>query len=267
MANPPRDRLDRTGFVLEVEDRFTGTELNRSLWIPHYLPHWSSPEGSAARYELAGGRLRLEIEADQPPWCPEYDGWLRVSSIQTGVFAGPVGSAVGQHRFADGMAVRSAQPDIALYTPTYGLFEARLRAVDDPVNMVAFWMIGYEDEPAHSGEILVAEIFGRDVGPRSAAIGMGVRAHHDPTLTDAFSQGRVELDVRDFHDYAVAWTPERVAFYVDERLINLVEQSPAYPMQFLLGIYEFAGGPGPASPPERYPKVLEVDWFKGWRRG
>lgn len=258
--------LDRTGYTLEIDEAFTGPDLNRSLWIPYYLPQWSSPEASAARYQVADGRLRLEIGADQPPWCPEYDGWLRVSSLQTGAFSGPVGSAIGQHRFRDGMVVRSAQPPRALYTPTFGLFEARLRALDDPANMVALWMIGSEDEPEHSGEILIAEIFGRDVTPGSAAVGMGIRRHHDPFLTDAFSQERLQIDARAFHDYAAAWAPDHVAFYVDERLVKLVPQSPAYPMQFLLGIYEFADGPEPPSPRARYPKVFEVDWFRGWRR-
>ena len=48
--------------------------------------------------ELSGGCLRLLIEADQPAWCPEFDGRVRVSSLQTGVFAGPLGTMIGQHR-------------------------------------------------------------------------------------------------------------------------------------------------------------------------
>lgn len=38
-----------------------------------------------------------------------------------------------------------AQENVALYTPTYGLFELRPEALDDPTSMVAFWTIGYED--------------------------------------------------------------------------------------------------------------------------
>lgn len=264
---PPSDRLDRTGYALDIEDEFDDPDLDRSLWLPHYLPQWSSRAASAARYCVGDGRLSLRIEADQAPWCREYDGWLRVSSLQTGIFAGPVGSTVGQHRFRDGMVVREAQANTALYTPTYGLFETRLRATDDPANMVALWMIGYEDEPVRSGEILIAEIFGRDVTAGSAAIGMGIRSHHDPTLADAFSRERLDVDVRDFHDYAAEWTGERVSFYVDERLVKVVRQAPDYAMQFMLSLYEFADGPALPSPPDRYPKVFEVDWFRGWRHG
>ena len=262
----PGDRLDRTGYELEVEDTFDGPELDRSLWVPYYLPQWSSRAASAPRYELSGGTLRLRIDHDQAPWCPEYDGWLRVSSLQTGVFAGPVGSGIGQGRFAEGMTVREAQTNVALYTPQYGLFEVRAKALDDPANMVALWTIGYEDEPERSGEILIMEIFGRDVTPGSAAVGMGVRPHHDPALADEFEQVSLAVDVREFHTYSVEWTPDFIAHYVDDRLVKSSRQSMAYPLQFLLGIYEFADGPEPPSPAEAYPKAFVVDWFRGYRR-
>jgi hypothetical protein len=121
--------IDRSRYALEVEDTFESLTLDPGLWIPYYLPHWSSRQASAARYSVGGGSLRLRIDADQPPWAPEWDGYLRVSSLQTGVFAGPVGSGVGQHRFRDGLVVREAQDTAALYTPCYGLFEMRARAL------------------------------------------------------------------------------------------------------------------------------------------
>jgi hypothetical protein len=56
-----------------------------------------------------------------------------------------------------------------------------------------------------------------------------------------------------------------VAFFVDHRLVKLVEQSPAYPMQLMLGIYEFPDQ-GPASQPARpYPKEFVVDHLRGYR--
>jgi hypothetical protein len=266
MPDRPPDRLTRDGYRLEVEDDFSSAGLNTDLWVPYYLPQWSSRVAGAARYALVDGTLQLRIDADQGPWCPEFDGWLRVSSLQTGVFAGPVGSDIGQQRFRDGLVVREAQSSVALYTPQYGLFECRMTALADPANMVALWMIGYEDEPDRSGEILIAEIFGRDVTDGSAGVGMGVRVHHDPTLIDAFSVVQLDIDVRDFHMYATEWTEDYVALYVDERLVKVVLQSPAYPMQFMLGIYEFADGPEPPSPLAAYPKTFAVDWFRGYRR-
>ena len=261
----PGAALDRAGYELEVEDRFDRPFLDERVWIPYYLPHWSSRRASAARYALSDGTLRLLIERDQPPWSPEFCGQLRVSSLQTGLFAGPVGGTIGQHHFRDGLVVRETQQNVALYTPQYGLFELRARALEDPANMVALWMIGYEDEPARSAEICICEIFGRDVGPLQSRIGMGVHPFGDPTITDEFGAETVNIDARESHTYAAQWTPEYVAFYVDERLVKTVRQSPAYPMQFMLNIYEFADGPRLPSDPDSYPKVFVVESFRGYR--
>ncbi len=234
------------------------------MWFPHHLAGWSSRAASAARYEVGGG-LRLRIDADQPPWSPEFDGGIRASSLQTGVFSGPLGSTLGQVHFREGLVVREEQGSVALYTPQYGLFEVRYRAIDDPANMVALWMIGFGDIPTRSAEICVAEIFGRDVGAETARIGMGVHPFGDPAIRDEFAAEPVAIDARGSHTYSVRWTGRDVAFYVDDRLVKVVHQSPAYPMQFMLDIYEFADGPEPPSPPDRYPKIFAVEWFRGYR--
>ena len=246
-----------TEYEPEFDDHFDGPLLD-PRWLPHYLPQWSSRERSAARYELVdGGGLRLLIEKDQPPWCPELDGDVRVSSLQTGVFAGPLGSDVGQHRFHPRAVVTEAQPEARLYTPQYGRIEVGMRALDDPRCMCALWMIGYEGEPERSAEICVSEIFGRDVGPAGAKVGMGVHPFGDPRIADEFAAEPLAIDVREPHVYAADWTPEHVAFSIDGEHVKTVGQSPAYPMQLMLGIYEF--------PDERggdrgtYPKVFHVD--------
>ncbi len=246
------------GYELEVEDRFEATELNTDLWLPHHLPHWSSWAASAARYRVGGGRLELLVEEDQPPWCPEFDGQVRVSSLQTAVVP-------GQHRFSPHAVVRESVADTRLYTPQYGLFEVRMRVSDDPSAMAALWMIGLEDRPERSAEICPAEIFGRDVAADRSAVGMGVHPFGDPAITDEFSAVPLPIDARDFHDYSVEWTPERVRFRVDGEEVRVVEQSPSYPMQLMLGLYAFPaedGGP----PPGPWPKRATVEWFRGWRR-
>jgi Glycosyl hydrolases family 16 len=258
------DPVSKTGYELAFEDAFDGDALDRARWLPYYLPQWSSREAAAARYRLGDGALRLLIEADQQPWCPEFDGQTRVSSLQTGVFAGPVGSTVGQSRFRPGMVVRQSQPAARLYTPQYGLFELRAKAVDDPRCMVALWMIGYEDQPERSAEICICEIFGRDVTADGVGVGMGLHPFGDPAIRDEFSVVTLDIDPGEFHVYAAEWTPERVAFFVDNQQVKLVEQSPAYPMQFMLGIYEFPDDVQAAGPARPYPKQFVVDWFRGY---
>jgi hypothetical protein len=253
------------GYVLDREDDFSGTDVDRSLWLPHHLPQWSSRTASAARYRTGDGLLRLVIEDDQPPWCPEFDGGTRVSSLQTGVLAGPVGSAVGQHRFSPDAVVREGQETERLYTPQYGFFELRARFPADPSSMAALWMIGFEDEPDRSAEICVAEIFGRDVRADIAGVGVGVHPFGDPRIRDEFARCPVPIDVTDFHRYAVEWTPEHVAFFVDDAPISVVGQSPAYPMQFMLGIYAFPGADG-SLPPATAEREFVLDRFAAYRR-
>ncbi len=259
------DPVGKSGYELAFEDTFDGDALDEARWLPYYLPQWSSREASAARYEVGGGLLRLVIEADQQPWCPEFDGDIRVSSLQTGVFAGPVGSPVGQQHFKPGLVVRQAQDNTRLYTPQYGLFELRAKAIDDPRCMVALWMIGYEDEPSRSAEICICEIFGRAVTPGSADVGMGLHPFGDSSIRDQFSVEVLAIDAREFHVYAAEWTPEYVAFFVDHQLIKTVEQSPSYPMQFMLGIYEFPDDGQFTQPAHPYPKQFIVDYFRGYR--
>jgi hypothetical protein len=248
-------------FEIEFEDTFAGATLATSRWLPHYLPHWSSRARSAARYALGDGCLRLRIEADQEPWCPELDGETRVSSLQTGAFSGPVGSAVGQHRFHPDAVVTEEQADVRLYTPLYGRIEVRLQALDDPKAMVALWLIGYEDEPERSAEICVCEIFGSEVGPKEALVGMGVHPFGDPSLSDDFAKVPLRLDAREFHAYAAEWTRDGITFLVDGEPVRTVDQSPDYPMQLMLNIYEFEADADLA----RYPKDFVVDYVRGYR--
>lgn len=241
-----------------MDERFEGETLDESRWLPYYLPHWSSRARAAARYDVAGGELRLRVDADQPPWCPEWDGDIRVSSLQTGAFAGPVGSAVGQHRFAPDAVVREAQPNVRLCTPQYGRIEVRARFSDDPRAMGALWMIGYEDEPHRSAEICVCEVFGRDVHDGRTGVGVGVHPFGDAAIVDDFSRIDVPIDARELHVYAADWTADAVVFSVDGTTIKTVEQSPAYPMQLMLSLYDFpsADTGGRAS---SYPRELVVD--------
>ena len=249
------------GYALEFEDTFDDPALDPGRWLPHYLPQWSSRRAAAARYDVGGGRLRLRVDADQPPWCPDLDGELRVSSLQTGVRSGPPGSREGQHRFHPDAVVTDAQEEQRLYTPRYGVVELRARASADPHAMVALWMIGFEDAPEESAEICVCEIFGHEVGPGRALVGMGVHPFGDPAITDEFEKVPVDLDVTDPHDYAVEWTPDLVRFFVDGRLVKVVEQSPAYPMQLMLSLYAFPS----TAPDQRWPKEFVVERVRGYR--
>src|SRR3954452_4536200 len=202
-----------------LED-FDGSDLDLEVWVPHYLPQWSSRAASAATYEVTGSELRLTIPPGQGVWCEgDHEPPLRVSGVQSGVFSGPVGSTVGQQPFREGQEVREEQPAVWGWTPEYGRIEVRARMELSTRSMASVWMVGLEDEPERSGEICVFELFG-DAVAATAAVGAGVHPFRDPALTDEFGTTALALDPAEFHAYAAEWRPGRVDFFVDDEFVK-----------------------------------------------
>ncbi|GAA2636149.1 glycoside hydrolase family 16 protein [Paractinoplanes durhamensis] len=219
-----------------LTERFEGNELDRSVWVPWYLPHWSSRAQSAATYQVGGGELRLSIPADQPLWAEGvHETPLRVSGIQSANFSGPVGSTIGGQPFLDGQRVREEQPEFWGCTPLHGTISIRMRGVITPRSMVAFWLSGVEDDPSRSGEICVMEVFG--TAPQS--VGMGLHRFRDPSLTEDWSVVDLPIDVSAFHVYAVEWRPGSLNFSVDGDVVKHVDQAPSYPVQLELAVFDF----------------------------
>lgn len=248
-------------------DDFDGSHLDTAVWIPHYLPQWSSRAESAATYELADSELRLTIPPEQGLWCPGlHEPPLRVSGIRSGVFSGEVGGTVGQQPFRDGLVVREAQPTQWGWTPRYGLLEVRARMELSPRSMASVWMVGIEDEPSRSGEICVFEVFGETIemrgGGATAAVGMGIHPFRDPALADDFATPRLDVDVTEPHVYAAAWRPGRVDFLVDGERIRSLEQAPDYPMQMMIAVFDFPEKAASAAQPDHMPR-LAVDSVRG----
>jgi hypothetical protein len=256
------ERLDRSKFALAFADDFTGAALDSRRWIPHYLPHWTTPTRSAARFALDDSGLRLLIDADQPAWRPE-DGAMRVSNIQTGSFSGPRGSTIGQHRHRDDLRVRSPQPTRRLWTPTSGLVEATMRTTRSPTCMLAIWLVGFEEHsPEDSGEICIAELFGSGSGENRSTVRLGVKAHHDPRLRTDMVDLVFELDTTTEHIYAAEWNSRHVRFYIDDRHVHTVEQSLTYPLQLMVDLFEF-----PTDDQREevdYPKSAQVREVRGY---
>ncbi len=255
--------FDRSLYELEFDGQFDAPILDQSRWVNHYIPHWTTPERSEARYDLADGVITFRIDADQPSWRPE-EGELRVSSIQTGTWSGPVGSPQGQHRHVSGQIVRTAQASRRLYTPRIGAVEATLRADVDPTTMLAFWLVGFEeDSPEQSGEICVVELFGNAIGHDQSQLSLGLKAHHDPRLTDDMVTPRPPIDASEWHTYGAEWNASEVRFYVDNALVHTVYQGFDYPMQLMLGMFEFP--PDQQRPPGAYPKTGAARSVRGYR--
>ena len=255
----PRSPKERGGLRLVFDEDFDQPELNLRRWSPYYLPHWSAAEPEQARYIIEEDRLVLRVDGSQPPWCPEYDGQVRVSALQTGQFSGPAGSSEGQHRFRDGLVVRRQLPAQRLFTSTYADIVIRARAHLGPTDLASLYLIGFEQQARDSGEITVFEIFGRNVDKDSVVVGRGIKAIRDPRLRDEFFESAFPIRIDQWHEYAISWRPDGVRCFLDGQEIGRSLQSPNYPMQLMLTCYRLEPADEGAAPP-----LLEVDYVRGY---
>ena len=63
-----------------IDERFAGPDLDPAVWVPAYLPAWSSRTAAAATYALTPAGLRLSLPPDHGLWCSDrHRPPLRVS--------------------------------------------------------------------------------------------------------------------------------------------------------------------------------------------
>ena len=254
------------GLRMVFADDFTTSEVDRDVWLPHYLPAWSSRAETRASYAMRDSCLHLTIPPSQGLWCAEdHKPPLRVSGIQSGNFSGPVGGTIGQQPYRDGLTVREQQQTFWGWTPEQGYIEIRARGVVTQRSMVGFWLAGIEDQPQRSAEICIGEMFGDAVVPgESTAVGLGLHAFRDPSGTEDFQAVRLPIDVTDFHTYAVDWTAEKADFFVDGEQVRSCHGPPAYPMQLMLAVFDFPEK-SDGTDAEAVPALI-VDWVREYQR-
>ena len=108
------------------------------------------------------------------------------------------------------------------------------------------------------------EIKGWNVKKSKAKIGMGIHKFNDPKLIEDFSENEYKIDVTEFHLYAVEWTKNKVVFLIDDEVVKEINQSPDYPMQFMLGVYEIPKNKKRGDD-KAYPKEFIIDYVKGYQ--
>ena len=224
----------------ELDERFKGDDLDLGVWTPADLPAWSSRAQAAATYAIAADGLHLTIPPEHPLWCEDlHDGALRVSAVQSANWSGPLGSTRGQQPFRDGLVVREEQPTQLGCTPRFGRIEVECRARIGPRSMFSAWMVGIEDEPERCGEICLMEVFGDAVAGGATAVGTGIHPFRDARLREEFSTDVREIDVAESHSYAIEWGPDGVEFLIDDERGRATAQSPRYPMQLIIAVFDF----------------------------
>ncbi|KJL46197.1 hypothetical protein RS84_02821 [Microbacterium hydrocarbonoxydans] len=254
----PHDRLPDPPRTDPVFDDDFSRDVDPARWIAHYLPHWSVPERSAARYSTRPEGLELRIDEDQLDWRPE-DAPLRVSNLQTGVFAGPLGSARGTHRHRpDGLVVRTETPTRVMFAPERGRIDLTVSASTDRACMLAAWLVGTEhSSPDDSSEICVFEIDADAVGESSRARS-GIKAHHDRRLRTDMAEVVLPFDASRPHTWTVIWGEGKTIIGCEGRVLRRLAQAPDYPMILLIDLFEI----GPAG--GTYPKTATIHRVRAW---
>ncbi|GAA1478453.1 hypothetical protein GCM10009623_28990 [Nocardioides aestuarii] len=248
-----------------LRDDFDGATLDASVWLPHYLPAWSSRAATAASHRVADGALVLDVPVDHPVWCPgDHEPPLRVSGLQSGSWSGPVGSTRGQQRFREGQVVREEQSRFEGWLPSSGHVEIRCAMDLSPRSMAALWMSGFEDdeEQLRCGELCVVEVFGRSVQDGSAEVGVGIKAFRDPALDQDFDAPRLPIDVAEPHTYAVDWDAEAAVFTVDGDEVRRCPRPPTYPLQLMVAVFDFPEWSTGAD--DHLVPSMTVDHVAGW---
>lgn len=105
------------------------------------------------------------------------------------------------------------------------------------------------------------EACGHKIGAESAGIGRGIKRINDPHLRDELDEGEVAIAIEEWHRYAMDWSSKGVAIYIDDELVMQADQSPQYPMQLMLNLYDLPGAYDRNNPVEAR---FEIDYVRAY---
>ncbi len=251
--------------MLDWHDEFDGTELDTKKWLPQYLPHNTSSDiGCMTTYEMGDGSLKLMITEDTPEYFTGGDVGFKASSIQT----------YEKNSLHANNAEGATVAPYKSYTTQYGYFETRYKVPScGGGGHIAWWMVGtqYDAREDGSGSEQNGEIDVTETYLWAPNLQLPkVHAWDDPDLFE-WEEAEVALEgdfVNEWHTYAMDWTPDYLAFYVDGEEIARTEQSPQYEMCILLSIYtnnDETSNYWSGIDNGVYPKVWEIDYFRVYK--
>ena len=90
-------------------------------------------------------------------------------------------------------------------------------------------------------------------------------AFADATLEDEFFEESFDFDATAFHIYAAEWRPDGIDFYIDNKKVKSIKQSPNYEMQFMLNIYEVPSELELGDLEKKYPKGFAIDYIRAYQ--
>ena len=191
--------------------------------------NWSARNCHRVPSEMGGGACFGTESNYYAPSAIKLDGSEEGAAvISTTRAVGPLPSDTGACLSDVGCAFISGRFDThGKVSFQYGFIEARIKMPAGSGNHPAFWMLGDNINQVGwptTGEMDITEIHSNDPNVTTAAINYSTYfapnsccSNHKYTV----SALNVGADVSaGFHTYAVAWLPDSVSFYVDNRLIS-----------------------------------------------
>lgn len=137
--------------------------------------------------------------------------------------------------------------------------ECRARCHLSKENVAALWLIGLEEERKQSAEICLFEIKGWHVKASKAVIGYGLHPFEDDEIRAEFIEEELPIQVTTWNTYAFDWSEKRVTFYINGKVVRKIEQSPHYPMQLMLNLYDIENR-------KNENNTLEIDYVKVYQK-
>ncbi|TXF86290.1 glycoside hydrolase family 16 protein [Neolewinella aurantiaca] len=222
--------------------------------------------------EFSGTDLDAEVWTHEPgDGCPDLCGWGN-GEVQY--------YTKDNHRLEDGKLIITAEKNEGVYTSTrittkekqqfrYGRIEARVKLPVGKGLVPAFWMLGQNIDQVNwpaCGEIDILKYKGQKPGEVLASLHTqtqnGVSASTKKTRFSDIEEG--------FHRYAAEWTPENIAFFVDDQWVHSFEpksrSAEAWPFDkpFFLLLNLAVGGTygGPEVDDSVFPQDYVIDYIR-----
>jgi len=244
--------------VLTWSDEFNGTTVNTNNWAVT----WNG--------DVANGEL--QFYTDRTNNVRVTNGVLQLTALkETYTGQGPWMTAPKTTAYTSGLI-----ESLNKVQPQYGKIEASMKIPKGAGLWPAFWMMGANYFTPGVGWPLCGEI---DIMEYSGASGGFTSAFHTGAYNYLNGGGGISnvqgFSLTDydtaFHVYGIEWTPTRVAFYVDGKIILTADKTTMgssasqwpFDQPFWLKLNLAVGGPYGGTPAATsFPATMEVDWVR-----
>lgn len=261
----PSTPAEPTGpWRLVWSDEFNGSSLNPSNWVAE----------NSSTYGDGGGAVSCQF--DRPENLSVGDGVLKLTAQRE---ASPVRCGANDSRFPAGRSYTSAHISTkGLHEWKYGRFELRAKlptqAGTSKGMWPAFWL---RPTAGGTGEIDVVEAVGSAAGTQESNQVHEtlwydyVHTHPKQARAYTFPSGEPSDGM---HTYATDWSPTRISWYVDGRLVFQCTSKTTswlkstFDKPFYLRLNLAVGGDWPGDPTAatQFPSSLVVDYVRVYQR-